>query len=137
MMDQQTNRLSVVLNLVHRLKCLPNVQVIVSCRDFDYRYDSRFASLVADRLDLPEPPWSEAENLLKSIGVATAKWPNDMRELLRNPQHLNVFVQTFAADPVPHLFQNYQSMLEPTFAKRVVKPHGPVTVEACESSRMK
>jgi hypothetical protein len=132
LMDQHTNRLSVVLHLVHRLKGLPNVHVIISCRAFDYRYDSRFASLAAEKVDLPEPTWEAVNALLKSLGITTATWPREMRELLRNPQHLNIFVQNFGADSTPHVFENYQSMLEVMFTNRVVNPYGPVTVEACE-----
>jgi hypothetical protein len=133
LMDQKTSRLSAVLQLVYRLKSTPNIHLLISCREFDFRYDSRFSSLKADKVHLAEPTWADVEVFLTNLGIPTAKWPADMREMLRNPQHLCVFVENFLGESV--VFDSYQSMLEAMFTRRVVNASGFTlsTVEASET----
>lgn len=130
--DQYTNRLSVVLQVIRRLSAIPNVQILISCREFDFNYDARFSSLDCQKVRLTEPTWEAVRQLLTTLGIETAKWPSDMRELMRNLQHLNVFVQNFANDSRGLVFETYQNMLEAMFSKRVIREYAPRTLEACE-----
>jgi hypothetical protein len=132
LMDQHTNRLSVVVSVLQRLRDTPNVHLVVSCRKFDYKYDTRLASLKAHEVSLADLSFEGVRPLIESSGLSTASWPNDMREMLRNPQHLNLFLTTFAAEPVPQVFETYQAMLDATFQKRVIEQGTAATVAACE-----
>lgn len=130
LMDQRTNRLHVVLQLVQRLKSTPNVHLVISCRQFDFQYDSRLVSLEAEAVHLADPPFEHVRAFLLEAGVNTATWPAEMCEMLRNPQHLNIFLNNFAG--ASQLFDSYQSMLEATFKKRVVDAGTKFTAVACE-----
>jgi hypothetical protein len=132
LMDQHTNRLSVLLGVIHRLKDTPNVHLVVSCRQFDYKYDTRLASLKAREVTLSEPPFEAVRPVIEGFGIATGAWPADMREMLRNPQHLNLFLTTFAGEPEPEVFETYQAMLNATFQERVIEQGTSSTVAACE-----
>jgi hypothetical protein len=132
LMDQQTGRLTVMLRLIQILRDVPNVHLIVSCRQFDYKFDTRLASLTADEVVLSDPPFADVERIINEFGISTAGWPEDMREMLRNPQHLNIFLTTFAGEATRHVFDTYESMLEATFQKRVVS-QGIETVAACQA----
>jgi SpoVK/Ycf46/Vps4 family AAA+-type ATPase len=132
LMDQRTNRLHVVLRLIHRLKGTTNVHLVISCRQFDFQYDSRFASLKADPVYLADPPFEDVRGFLNESGVNTGTWPSDMCQMLRNPQHLNIFLSHFGGDSDPQLFGTYQSMLEATFKRRVLDAGTALTPAACE-----
>ena len=132
LMDQRTNRLHVVLQLVHRLTNTPNVHLVISCRQFDFQYDSRLAALKAEAVYLADPPFVDVRAFLHEAGVNTGTWPSDMCEMLRNPQHLNIFLSHFASEADPQLFNTYQSMLEATFKKRVLETGTRFTAAACE-----
>jgi len=104
LMDQHTDRLAVLLGVIHRLEDTPNVHLVVSCRQFDYKYDTRLASLKAQEVTLSDPQFEVVRPVIEGFGIATGAWPKDMREMLRNPQHLNLFLTTFAGEPEPQCY---------------------------------
>ena len=52
MVDLRSQRLNVLLDLIHDLAGLPNVHVVASCRDFEHQHDPRLRNLEADNLFL-------------------------------------------------------------------------------------
>lgn len=133
LMDQKTGRLTVILKLVQHLKGTHNVHLLISCRQFDYRYDTRLASLKSAEVVLADPPFDAVRALLLGLGISTGTWPKDMCEMLRNPQHLNLFISTLAGTPSPQVFENYQAMIEAAYQARVIDGGSSVTPNACES----
>ena len=117
LMDLHTQRLDVILKVVHALKGTKNVHVLISCRDFDFKYDVRFKTLDAQRQILADPPWETVQKLLESEGITTVGWLAEIREMMRTPQHLSFFLENFSNDPSVPIFSNYQAMLDEVFIR--------------------
>jgi hypothetical protein len=133
LMDQQTTRLDIVIQVLQVLRGTPNVHVILSCREFDFKYDSRFDSVEARQVHLADPPWEAVEPILRESGLDASRWPTESRDLLRKPQHLKVFLTLLSSDPLVHVFSSYQGMLEAVFAKRVIEAYGASAARTCET----
>lgn len=88
--------LNVVLDLIARLRLIPDVRILVSCRKFDYDNDPRL-----NRMNICSPfhlvPLTDAEiaNLLQAADVDFAALPASTQHLLRTPLHLDLFMQVF------------------------------------------
>lgn len=90
--DQKTNRLNMLLNFMRTLCDVPNVHVIASCRDFEYRHDPRLSNINADPIYLELPTWEEVEHNVQELGFDTPNFSSSTKELLRTPLHLNLFM---------------------------------------------
>lgn len=130
LMDLHSGRLGALLRLAHELRDTPNLAIILSCRAFEFRHDPRLATLRADAVTLGPPPWDLVKPLLDARGVSSDGWNDEVRETLRTPQHLALFVEHLAAlgDPA---FASYHAMLD-AVVERLIQRHGPRVVEAAE-----
>jgi Mrp family chromosome partitioning ATPase len=133
LMDSRTGRLSALLALILQVSQIPKVTVVVSIRSFDAEHDQRLKDLLQRRgtckIELAEPPWPEVEKLLVSRGFQTASWSEEVKQILRIPQHLKCFVAQFRTNTGPPTFMNYQAMLEQIFRERVLLPYGRNAVQ--------
>src|ERR1039457_3288393 len=133
LVDQQSNRLDVVIRITQVLSGIPNVRILLSCREFDYKYDARFNSVHAAQVNLADPPWEAIEPLLRERGLNPSQWPSEARAVLRKPQHLKLFLDFLASGPSVHVFSTYEAMLEEVFTERVTSQYGSPAVSTCES----
>lgn len=106
-MDQYSRRLEVLLRLVREVRHVPNLAVVLSCRPFEYRHDQRLRTLAPMEVSLSLPPWEQIQPLL---GVRTEGWSDEVREMLRTPQHLSLFLRSSRGDAPP--FTSYHAMLK-------------------------
>jgi hypothetical protein len=99
-MDQSSQRMQVLLRLASRLQAskaadgktsIP-IHVIVSSRPFEARFDARFGQLEADEVTLSLPPYARVATLLTDLGVESSAVPETLRETLRTPFALGVYV---------------------------------------------
>jgi hypothetical protein len=123
LIDLHTGRLSILLELANDLSSYPNLHLVLSCRDFEFRHDVRFQRLDADEIQLALPSWEKISEILTSHGFVTGGWPESFREILRTPQYLKVFLE-FLSDAKEPVFSSYQSMLEEVWQKKVVSKDG-------------
>lgn len=130
LMDQQSQRLSAMLRLVGAVAGTPNLQVIVSSREFEYRNDVRLSTLKAEAVTLPPLPWEQVERFLVDRSLDPSGWSPEVREVLRLPQHLALFLTHLAGQGRPG-FTSYHGLLEDVLAK-VAGDCGPRTIEAAE-----
>ena len=79
LMDQHTNRLGLIVRFVNSIRDIPNIHVLLTCRDFEFRHDVRFNSLNADEVSLFRPSWDAVESLLKKRGFDTSGWSEEVR----------------------------------------------------------
>ena len=132
LMDQHTERLSVVLRLVNAVRDVPNLHVLMSCREFEFQNDVRVSTLNAEKVSLARLSWEQVEPLLEARGIETNGWSEDVRDVLRTPQHLAMFIEHLADKENEPLFTNYQGLLSRIVSERLEKIHGRRTVEAAE-----
>lgn len=131
LMDQHGGRLSALLGLIGAVRGARNLQVIVSCRAFEFDHDPRLKGLNPHPVTLTIPPWEAVLPLLEAHDLPAAAWPEETREVLRTPQHLALFLDTLRQYGTP-AFTSYVTMLD-TLLDRIEDEHGPRTVEAAEA----
>ena len=98
-MDQSSQRMQVLLRLASRLQeakgqegnNLP-IHVIVSSRPFEAKFDARFRLLDADELLLSLPPFERISALLGELGIDATVVPDSLKETLRTPFALGIYV---------------------------------------------
>ena len=132
LMDQHSERLSVLLRLVNAVHRLPNLHVILSCREFEFRNDVRLNTLDAEKISLARLSWDQVEPLPAARGLETNGWSEDVRDVLRTPQHLAMFLDHLADKENEPLFTNYHGLLARIVREGLDKVHGRRTVEAAE-----
>ena len=133
LMDQHTERLGLLIRFVHSIRDLQNLAVVVSCREFEFRNDVRFASLDADEVSLQRPKWEQVDLVLAGLGFETTGWSDEVRDVLRTPQHLAMFLENAVDEESTPLFTTYQGLLSDIIRRRLEVPHGTKTVEAAEA----
>ena len=132
LMDQHTDRLSLILRLVNSIDAIPKIHVLLTCREFEFHYDVRFNSLNAEQILLDRPSWDVVEPLLEDHGFNTSGWSEDVRSVLRTPQHLAMFLNYLSNEEDEPLYTSYQGLLARIIEKRVQNVHGARTVRVAE-----
>lgn len=88
LMDQHSARLGALLQLTAQASRIQGVNVLLSCREFEYQSDLRLRSLDAEDVRLEVPSWEAVEPLLTRAGTSSVQLTGEQREVLRTPQHL-------------------------------------------------
>jgi hypothetical protein len=122
LLDRQSGRLNVLLNVIHSLAGTRGVHIIATSREFEYRHDVRLTSIEAERMTLQPPAWEQIVPLLEQAGHSPYSMAEPLRELLRTPLHLKLFLDVAAPGDV---FESLQALLEQLWGQRVVNPGGP------------
>lgn len=120
MVVQHSARLRLLMNLIRDLAGIPNVHVVASCRPFEQRHDPSLRNLEADTLTLELPSWEAVDAVLQQHGVQAGSWNADMRETLRSPHALDIFLSLLKATDEPGLLGSFQGMLQVLWERRVL-----------------
>lgn len=91
LIDVDTRRLDVLLELVEHVAKDERIRVVMSCREFDYRHDVRMHRLRAEELTLAAPEPAKVDAILTAHGVNPTLLAPRTRDLLNNMQALDVF----------------------------------------------
>ena len=97
-LDRTTEKLNFILNLVHRLSGVPNIHVVLSSREFEFRTDSRLRTVGADEVLLEPLPWDDVVPVLTATEHAPDRYGDELRDLLRNPWALNIYLNVAKPD---------------------------------------
>lgn len=108
--DLTSSRLNELLVFIARCSKLPNVHIISSCRNFDFSYDPRFRRMNPRTFSLGLPTWNEASQKLRDSGIDADEIQPKLKELLRTPQHLSMFLRLKSV-PGSRAFETYSEML--------------------------
>lgn len=111
MLVQHSHRLRGPLDLIRRLSGVENVHIVASCRLFEHRHDTRLRNLEAEAMILGLPAWEQVDAALNRCGISAAAWNASIREDLRSPQTLNLFLQLTGSTDEESLLKGYQHML--------------------------
>ena len=104
-MDQSSQRMQILLRLASRLQeaesresnKLP-IHVIVSSRPFEAKFDARFKLLNANELALSLPSFDRVSTLLGELGIDSTLVPDSLKETLRTPFALSLYVDLTKSD---------------------------------------
>ncbi len=132
LMDQHSERLSALFRLVDAISNTPNLHVILSCREFEFHNDVRLTTLQAESIALSPLTWDQVLPLLTKHQPDADNWNEEVREVLRTPQHLAIFLSHLAGSKNVPTFTNYQSLLDRVVKERVEQSYGFRTVEVAE-----
>ena len=132
LMDQHTERLALLTRFIDSTRDCENLSVLVSCREFEFHNDVRFKTLNAKEVSLDRLSWSKVEPLFEARGLNTSGWSDEVRKVLRTPQHLALFLDHLADSGEVPLFTNYQGLLSLVIRDRIENTHGVRTVLAAE-----
>lgn len=90
--------LNVFLRLIRRLSIDQNLKIIISCRVFDLTYDDDLNEISRQRdttqIKVESLSQREVEEVLLQLNIASTV-PPDLKELLRTPSNLDVFVAIY------------------------------------------
>lgn len=131
LMDQHAGRLSALLGLIGAVRGVPNLQVIVSCRPFEFDHDPRLKGLKPEPVHLTLPPWEAVSSLLEGQGLTPQAWSSETCEVLTTPQHLALFLQHLRQEGLP-TFTSYVGMLDGFLDDVLARAHGHRVVEVAE-----
>ena len=132
LMDQHSERLTSLMRFVDAVRGIPNIAVLVSCREFEFRNDVRFNTLKADEVGLQRLTWEQVVPLVTARGLDTEGWSDEVRDVLRTPQSLAMFLDHLAGNDGEPLFSTYHGLFSRIIKERIESVHGPRTVEAAE-----
>jgi len=124
LMVNNPGRLNALIDLVWTASHNRKVKIILSCRTFEYQYDARFAQLKAQEVHLKSLDWAEVEKVLKSHNISSANWPQEFRDILLTPQHLNIFLRYLSQQGGPQVYSSYRAMLQDIWEHHVVPSGG-------------
>ncbi|MGV7116663.1 NACHT domain-containing protein [Paenibacillus kyungheensis] len=103
--DQRS--LNLALDLISRLRSIPGVRIIISCRKFDFDSDPRLKNLEnCKEFSLKEFSNEQVGNFLCEVGVDYTQLLPTTKHLLRIPLHLNLFLMAYESDGNKELFQD-------------------------------
>ena len=131
LMDRHSQRLSALLRLVHAVRETPKLQVLVSCREFEFRNDVRLNTLKAEKVSLARPSWDRVLPLLTARRFDTGGWSEEVRNVLCTPQHLAMFIEHSAGGNDTPTFTTYQGLLDRVI-ERLRNAHGERVIRAAE-----
>jgi nucleoside phosphorylase len=118
--DLRTDRLNLVLNLVRKLAGIERVHIVLSARTFEYHHDTRLKTVNAEEITLSLPPWSDIQPILERNGFDPLIWPPDAREMLRNPQALDVLLSLGKGKEGDEV-STYAALLERLWNEKVIQ----------------
>ena len=104
----------------------------MSCREFEFRNDVRLATLKAESIALSPLTWDQVSPLLTPHHPDASTWNEEVREVLRTPQHLAIFLSHLASSENVPTFSSYQGLLDRVIEERLERGNGVRTVEAAE-----
>lgn len=90
-MARDQKALNFVLDLVARVRLIPNVRIILSCRIFDLNNDPRLKQLeIRRRFSIPDLSDEEVKDVLQQIGLEYERLSPATQQLLKIPLHLDL-----------------------------------------------
>ncbi|WP_291171867.1 ATP-binding protein [Gimesia sp.] len=121
LVDLRSERLNVLLNLIHQLSEIPNVYIISSSRGFEFNHDTRFQTIQAEKIQLELPSWDSVNKILKQQEIDGSNWPDSFKNILCTPQNLKIFIEHLNGTSEQKVFASYQEMLEELWYQKVTR----------------
>ena len=117
---QQPKRLRVLLNFIRELSDTAGVHIVTSCRTFELHHDPSLRTIAAHVVKLELPPWSTVQDVLADRGVSTEGWNDDLKEVLRSPHALDLFLTLLDSVSELAVLASFQAILEMQWQTQVL-----------------
>lgn len=99
-LSRDQRALDIATELLARLRLIPGVRILFSCRTFDYHNDPKLNSIeVKKRFSIPGFSSAEVIAILQEINVQYGALSPNTRRLLSTPLHLDLFVRVLESQP--------------------------------------
>lgn len=99
-MARDQKALNLVLDLVARLRLIPNVRIILSCRIFDLNNDPRLKQLdIKKHFSIPELTTEDVKDVLERINLDPGTLSPTTQKLLKVPLNLDLFTLAMESQP--------------------------------------
>jgi len=125
--DRDSERLNVLLNLIHTASKIEGLQVVTSSREFEYRHDVRLNTLEAELVELQPLSWDQALEAIREAGFSDVYWSEEAQKLLCVPWHLKLFLELKMRNPATPLPTSIQGLMEAIWTQKVVGGHQATT----------
>ena len=112
-------RLRLLVQLIAQLAGKPKVHVVASCRSFERSHDPTLRRIAAEEIQLALPEWEDVASLLTEIGISADGWNAELKQTLRSPHALSLFVDLHESDSEYGTLSNYQQMLDRLWEQRI------------------
>jgi hypothetical protein len=122
--DLNSERLNILLNLIQNISSYPAVHIISSSRWFEFKHDTRLNSIQAEQLELMPLPWEDVEAVLNESGIDVLHLTQEARQLLVVPLHLKLFIDILSKIPTLDITFTLQGLLEAIWQQRVLIQNG-------------
>lgn len=120
LVDRNSDRLNVLLDLIQSISNTNRVHVISSCRWFEYQHDVRLTTIDAEKIDLTLPSWGDVEIVLKEAGFLVDNFSEETKALCSVPLHLKILLDLKFKDADAKIPSSLQALLENIWQQRVV-----------------
>lgn len=98
-MSSNQKTINIILEFIEQLKCITNVKIIVSIREYDLKNDPLFKNLNDSNVVRTQTlSFEYVNNKLKSFMKNSTILNDTLIELLRTPLHLLIFIELFPQD---------------------------------------
>ncbi len=92
-LSRDQRAMDIILEVVARLKEIPKVRILISCRTFDLHSDTRLRHLaICSTFDIPLLNEEDVRPFIQNQGLDWNSLSTSTRELLRVPLHLDIFI---------------------------------------------
>jgi hypothetical protein len=120
LVDRNSERLNVLLNLIKSISGLPGVHIIASCRRFEYQNDVRLTTLESEGMDIAPLPWEDVKEILSDSGLHADGLSDELKQLLSVPLHLKILTEIRSADTNAPIPPTLHALLETIWDQRVL-----------------
>ncbi|MCZ7574712.1 MAG: AAA family ATPase [Ardenticatenaceae bacterium] len=109
--DQTT--LNVMLDALARLRAIPGVRMIASCRTFDLNNNPQLSAITTDRTFRLQPlTEDQVDPVLRAIGIDPTRLLPAHRALLSVPLHLDVYARVVVSDAHQGIAESFHTLQE-------------------------
>lgn len=108
-----------------------DVRIIVSCRRFDLKHDPIISTLASKskRIEVKQLELREVESTLSKLGIEIKKLNNSTCQLLRTPQHLDIYCRIYHKNKHQSNYSNHIVLYNELWEQVVYHINGKISID--------
>ena len=120
LVDRNSERLNVLLNLIQIASKTKKIHILCSCRWFEYQNDVRLTTIPAEKIDLSLPAWDDVETILKQTGFNVTHFSEETKALCMVPLHLKILLEFKNDKDCESIPSSLQGLLEEIWQQNIL-----------------